>query len=250
MDTTSRDLDWRLGLEILSLDFTRSVYGDLGVGVACQETLRGMARDALLGLLESGTRGVRTLSAGEPESFFLVSAEPLLDIFRRAFGEGPSGRIKYWVEHVLCQENHNPWVLYERLFAGWASTLRRTGRDKLRLGNSAAAVQTKFLALGSSDAPERLLKERRGFLSEWDFKLFSKMGLLEIPEGSDFFPYVDAILLAISMKKFQDFWRWLVPFLGPAGVASVAAAAERFATDRHVAFCAPGELPSLPRDPP
>jgi hypothetical protein len=235
-------------LELLSLDFIRPVYVDLGVGVEWQESLRGLARDALLGTLGSGPPRLQPLPHGESVSFFLATGQPFLDTFQRAFGPQPTERVRFWVEYVLCQEDCNPWVLYERLFARWQGTYRHTGVDEFGFQSEAPIVLSKLREVDAPAASGRLAKQRNSALSEWDFKLFSKMGLLEIPEDSDFFPFVDAILLAISMRRFQHFWRWLASFAGSASVGSIAAAAERLATEKRMPPCDPSALPRHPSD--
>jgi hypothetical protein len=91
-----------------------------------------------------------------------------------------------------------------------------------------------------------LVETREKPLSDWDLPLFVEMGLLETPPGSEFFPYVDAILLGIAMAKFQRFWEWLLMAAKPSDLQAIAAAAEGFAASEKMAYSSPEALRSMP----
>ena len=161
---------------------------------------------------------------------------------------GPRGanQFDYWMRFIAYTEDDNPWTLYESLFAVWASRFRGAGDDEFRLCVDAAVVELRFRSTTDVNGAKTILdRQRQRFLSDWDFALYSERGLLQIPEGSDYFPFVDAVVLAIGMAKFQDFWNWLVSFAGPLDVLAIASAAKERSVKLNVPYCSPEDLPRL-----
>ncbi|HLH16942.1 MAG TPA: hypothetical protein VKX45_06960 [Bryobacteraceae bacterium] len=238
METEARD--WKSALEILSLDFARPVYRELGVGIQNEETIRGISRDALLGrysLPES------LEATPPPEVTTEEGVEPLLPAVARILGDKAARQLGYWVRYTACSESDNPWTEYERLFFAWAGTLRRLGRDDFRLTTDPAIVASQLHWMTNLESSKGILsRQRTKPLSDWDLPLFSRMGLFETPAGSDYFPYVDAIMLTIGLAQFQRFWLWLLPRLKPADLASIGLLAEQRAHSK-MRHTLPEELP-------
>jgi hypothetical protein len=238
-------LDWRTGLDVLSLDFARPVYHDLGLPIGCEETLKGLARDALTGRLgEETILSARPL--GDSADYHSIHAVPFLECTSRIFGPSGRRRVEYWVAYTVCTENHNPWVLYNDVLSTWAAIYRTTNRDEIGFSADPATVAREVKAASDLSVPEAILrKQRQTVLTDWDLSLFSKLGLLEIPEGSDFFPLVDAIELMIAMHRFQTFWPWLLSFIGREDLAAIGSFAKIRARKRDMPYVSPEALPIL-----
>ena len=251
MDKPTRAYHWRSRLEMLTLDFARPVYHELGIRVRCQEMLRGLARDTLEGRL-SGDEGVRRLLIGgqscQGSDFYTAEALPFLSVLERALGLEARRAVEHWVDYVACSENYNPWTLYEDVLTSWASNFRRTGKDELGFTDP-ATIEAQLRSFRDIRGSEEVLsKQRCRVLTEWDFPLFARHGLLEIQEGSDFFPFVDALALTILMNRFQDFWGWLLTFIDPVNLQAIAVLARQLADakrDSDVVYCDPSHLPYL-----
>ena len=201
---------WQSGLSLLSLDFLRPVYRDLGLEIVREETLRGMARDALLWRL-------RPPMPAQPQSreglavFFNSQVCTFLQMADTVLGDSAAAALSFWIDFVQYQENSNPWTQYFEAFLSWASDFRVRGVDSIGLSIDAGAVAEHLREYGSTEDARQILDARRASaLTEWDFPLFKDLGLLEIPEGSDFFPFIDPAVLTIGMARFQRFWEWLI----------------------------------------
>lgn len=234
---------WRAGLRILSLDFTRAVYHHLGVGVECHETVRGIARDALTGRLAvSANYGAGELNSG----FYSQQVIPFLGAVDRALGRSARDNVQYWAQYVACAEPSNPWTLYEGLFSTWASVLRRTGKDEIGFGTDPLMLANKFRAATDlSDIKEVLGLERKKPITEWDAICFERLEVYDHPQG-DYFPYVAEIDLAVAMKRFHDFWRWLVAAIGPSDLRAIESAVRRSTSQEDDSLCPPDRLPFPP----
>ncbi len=201
MDSWADGYQWRRGLEIVSLDFVRPVYGELGIGIRFQETLRGLARDTLQGrYTESDLPLLPPPSSIETTDFYSTHVMPLLNTLERALGQRSRQQLEYWVHYIACSEGQNPWVLYDELMTSWSSAFRRTAKDGIGFSADPAVIAERMRLSRDLAGPRELLfRQRQKFLTDWDFPLFSELGLLEIPKDSEFFPFTDAILLAIGM---------------------------------------------------
>lgn len=233
---------WRSALEILSVDLVRPLYPELGIRIAGEEELREAVRDALCGgpWVHTPSEGRFTLVP----NFDLTSAVALKQRLDGNIGAGTATELDYWVRYVACTDDANPWALYEDLFEVWASSFRRSGHDRLGLSADAAAIEARYRLASDLERQTAVLGEQRVQpLSDWDAAVLVTHGLLEIPEGSDFFPLVDAVLLTIGMARFQDFWRWLVSLIGPADLGSIQAAVRKRAESKGVPYCPAAALP-------
>jgi hypothetical protein len=202
-------LNWYEALELLSLDFTAPIYPELGVGITCAETLRGVIRDTLLGRL-NGSEAKCVGSPAELALFYSSHVQALLTVLERALGPSSRARLEYWTSYVACSEDHNPWCPYEEMFQAWASEMRRTGNDSITFSLSPALILLKFDQITNIDETRKILaNQRHRFLTDWDLPLFRDRGLLDLPVDSEFFPFVDQAVLAIAMNRFQTFWSWL-----------------------------------------
>ena len=227
------------GLEIVSLDFVRPVFQRLGLRVQREETLRGVARDVLAG---------RYPEAPAPEfSIDQAQLAPFVSMLETMVGPKDAHSFEFWVRYVVDQETCNPWTLYENLFEVWASTFRTLGRDGIGLSADIKIIEAKFTSITNArDETIALERQRRMILSNWDIALCSEYGLREIPDSSDYFPFVDAVILTIAMAKFQEFWRWLVPFCGTDGMLAIGSAAKIWSEKQSVQYCPTEELPKMP----
>jgi len=236
-------LAWRRGLQLLSLDFVRPVYEELGVGVACHETLRGLARDLLAGRCTT-KRHPEPQSVEGLEAFCASEIPVFLQMLEGALGSSDQKKVVHWVRYVACTEDHNPWVPYQEFLLSWASAFRNKGKDEIGFSVDASTITLRLGLIGDLKRVEEVLCRRgRSFLTEWDFPLFKDLGLLEIPAGSHFFPFVDAILLAIDMRRFQVFWLWFISFVGQHDLQSVDAVLRKRSNDAGIPHCPPWELP-------
>ena len=239
-------IDWIRGIEILSLDFARPVYGQLGVRIEYEETLRGLARDALVGRFSGQKVAFCLDSWKDPATTYAVWIVPFLAAVERSLGSNDRGRIIYWIKYVACNDERNPWMLYEQLLSSWASVFRRTGVDRFGLAAGAAAMAAEFQIAHNIDEPKDLLaKQKARFLTDWDLPRFTRLGLLEIPAGSEFFPFVDALILIIRMNRFQCFWRRLPSYVGSDDLERIGFAALQLAGENGIAYCTPEELTAL-----
>ena len=244
MDNWSEGYRWQVGLETLSLDFIRPVYGELGVEIRCEETLRGLVRDTLKGrLLVDHPRLLKSPTSDDVSDFYTTQVPALLHVLETAFGQDSRLRLEHWIQYIAYSENDNPWTLYEDLLTSWASNFRKTGEDEIGLSDPARIAAELRSARDLDAVTELLSRQSKKFLTDWDFPLFSDFGLLEIPEGSDYFPFVDGIVLAIGMRKFQDFWKWLVSFISAEELQAIAEAAKKRALNKDFAYCEPAKLP-------
>jgi hypothetical protein len=245
METWLEGYEWVSGLKMLSLDFIHPVYGELGVGIRWEETLRGLARDTLRGRhLEGRPLLLKSGQSDDLSEFYSIQVVALLDLLERALGRKSRLKLEHWVQYIACTENHNPWTVYEDLLTSWASIFRKTRKDEIGFSIDPALIAAELRLARDLDGPRELLsQQRKKFLTAWDFALFSELGLLDIPEGSEFFPFVDGILLAIGMAKFQDFWKWLVSFISSDDLEAVAVAVRKRAQDRDITYCDPARLP-------
>jgi hypothetical protein len=234
--------DWVLGLEKLSLDFTRRVYSDLGVGVSLEESLRGMIRDTLLGRLALEPFAIRG-----PEGYltaYVVHIEPFLSLLERALGPRDRRRLEHWIKFIACTDQHNPWMIYKDALSVWASTLARDGTDQIGLSVHSVDIAKRFEQVWNIDQAEGALTRARHLpLSEWDLEIFKKRGLLEIPPDSEFFPFIDDLTLAIGMKRFQEFWMWLLSFLNDSEFRRANVFIRNYAETRKRPSCPPEQLP-------
>jgi hypothetical protein len=235
---------WIQGLELLSLDFSRAVYSYLGVGVNAEETLRGLARDTLAGRYSGMIEPFQLDHWTDPNMVFSVWVVPFLSVARRAFGDTELERVKYWIKYIACTEEGNPWVLFEDFFSSWASTFRRSGTDPIGLSSDASAIRLRLEQFCDVDrARSLLLKQDKQSLSDWDYPRFVRLGLLEIPEDSDYVPFVHPLMLAIQMNQFQHFWRWLSSFVNDRDSEMIASAVMKFAERTEMPYVAPHDLP-------
>lgn len=226
--------DWIYGLELLSLDFIDPVYEQLGIGVRFRNTLKGMARDTLAKRHTEEPAPCEILSPRDYLIFHSAQVMPFLEMVERTLERGDTQRLHHWVRYIACTDDHNPWMLYEDVLSSWAAILRKTGKDSIGFEADSHLIAARLRAVTDcSEASEALARQRGSFLTAWDFPFFAERGLLEIPENSDFFPFVDGIELAIRMKNFQDFWQWLLLFAGPTDLRSVGRFASQCAHERH-----------------
>ncbi len=234
--------NWLSGMELLSLDFLRPVYDDLGTGIGREETLRGLARDALLWHLNPGFHREPQSTEGMA-AFFRYQVGALVQIAESALGEGAGQALAHWIQFVQCQESTNPWTKYQDLFLSWASKLRTTGVDAIGFSLGAAEVAERLReSVNAGRVRETLERRRSAFLTEWDFRLFKERGLLEIRDGSPFFPFVDAAILTVEMHRFQTFWMWLVSTATSQDLKAIDVFV-RAREETDVAHVAPWELP-------
>ena len=225
---------WQTGLEIISLDFVRPVYVRLGVDVLREEVLRGIARDFLAGRYSDDSSSVDDTS----------ELMRFIDRLTKMLGERDAGRFEFWIRYIVCTENTNPWTLYLDLFDVWASNFRKSGADGIGLSRDAASVEAALHSATDVSEAKAILERQRGIgLSEWDIIRCSRRGLLDIPKGADFFPFVDTILMATALAGFQRFWGWFISFVGPSDVQAVADFARRRSVDLSLRYCSPEELP-------
>jgi hypothetical protein len=232
---------WHSALTVLSLDFAAPVYAELGVGVNREETLRGLARDALLGRLSYGSR------VDAPPAPPDLETPHFLDGVRASLGPRAEERVDHWIRFTACTERRlNPWVLYSGLLSGWANVFRRTGSDEIGFAVDPAEVEKTYSRLCSVEDIERILTvERHKAPTEWDASRFAEFD--EVSAGSDFFPYVAEIELAARMSRFQGFWRWLLSYVTPADLQAIGSLAAKRARRGPFVYRSPDDLP-LPRD--
>lgn len=236
---------WLFATELLSLDFVRPVYGDLGLGVRFEESLRGILRDAFLGIYEPSSAPV---AAGSPDCVIAAhhkNVVPALAKFGSVFGREQLERIHYWV-HYVHGRDENPWEPYEDYLSNWGRVVRREGRDTIGLSADSNMIARDLKAATSAADIESLLRARRSaVLSDWDRPLFEKRGLLDIPAGSDYFPFVDEICLSVRMHRFQNYFCHLVPVLAPGDCDAIENAVLSASAAGRV-FARISELPRAP----
>jgi hypothetical protein len=237
--------DWRRGLEAISLDLTRVVYHRLGVNLRLEETFRGLARDAIAGNYSEGTLVANEVSAAHSNLvFFENQVTPMLEILHRSLGADATANVKYWIRYVFCTQDDNPWRIYEDAVSSWASHLRKTGKDQFGLRADANAIELHLRALVRNDNSECLLvAQAKQPPSPWDHPLFDERGLKEIPIGSEFFPFVDDLLVAIRMNTFQQFWAWLRTQIAVEDLRAISRFVEQKARDLRIDFIEPELLP-------
>jgi hypothetical protein len=242
--STSDAVDWQTGLYVLSLDFIDPVYDELGVQIRQRETLKGLARDALTGLFTGYLANANASAKGE--DFYSAHVLPFLESSGRVFGLPGRQCVEYWVAYIVCSEGENPWVLYEDLMSSWAANYRKTGHDEIGFSTDVITIAGEVLLAGDLSVAEATLQQqRRRILTYWDLSIFTRLGLLEIPEGSDFFPLVDGILLMIAMHRFHIFWSWLLSFIGEGDLDAIGRYAKNKFEERKIPYVAPGDLPVL-----
>ena len=157
----------------------------------------------------------------------LLKGDAFVEVLVAAFGPSGFERLEYWVKYIACVEDHNPWIFYGDLFGSWASSMRMKGQDQI--GFSIDPIRILKALTDSSDISdvETLLSSYKNrVLPDWDLILFSRRGLLEIPAGSDFFPFVDGILLSVRLVRLQKFWRRLLSTLAEVDMKSITTYAE------------------------
>ncbi len=234
-------------LELLSLDFTRCVFGELGVGVSWEESLRGLARDALLGRLGTVGRAFDIESGNQPYETYLAWIAPFLSVLERAMGLDSRRNLEYWVKHVMCASERSPWHIYEEMFTSWAAHFRKTAKDSIGLEADPQVIVLeldRLLDIASVD--DRLKKQAASFLSDWDIVRFRRLGVLEIPEGSDFFPFSDDLSLSVERHRFQVFWRWLTEHVSKTDIEAIGRAALGQKSPPQAPRVSPAELPLPP----
>jgi len=232
------------GIELLSLDFARPVYKELGVDVVCEETLRGVARDALLGRLAQQRQPFQLDVWGDPESTHSVWVAPFTSLIERALGLEDRARVEYWVKYMVCTEERNPWVGYGDLLGSWASAVRTNRGDRFGLSADVHAIAQRLKRmLNVSEIEEALNRQAGHRLTEWDLPRFERLGLSEIPEGSGFFPFVDQILLIIRNHRVQQFWQWLASEATPQDINAIGAAALARSLENGSRYTPPADLP-------
>jgi hypothetical protein len=243
MLTGSVAWDWINGLRLLSLDFGRPVYRHLGVDVECEETLRGLTRDTLLGRHSPQGEAFTVGAFDDPESTYSFWIAPYLSALDRALGPNDRRRVEHWVKYVACTEQHNPWVLYEDLLSSWASNFRKTGVDRIGFLTNAGTIARELASANELSREKAVLSEQRVRpLTDWDTRFFNEQDLREIPEGSNFFPFVDPLILAIWMSRFQRFWLWMLAFIEPSDLERIGVAALARSSNAGSYYCAPNEL--------
>jgi hypothetical protein len=235
--------DWQTGLEILSLDFIEPVYYDLGVQIRDRLTLKRLSRDALTGVL---TGHPHNSPFPEGEDFYSAHLVPFLEWTGGALGRSGRKRLEFWVAYTVSTGIHNPWTFYEGIISTWAAIYRKTNRDEIGFATDPERIAGEVKVAGDLSAAEAVLqKQRRSALTDWDLSVFTKLGLLDVPKGSDFFPLVDAIELTITMHRFHTFWSWLLSFIGPKDLDAIASYAKDKAAQNKVHYVPPGDLPVL-----
>jgi hypothetical protein len=239
-------IDWINGIELLSLDFTRPVFSDLGVGVGVElgETIRSLARDTLIGKYSGQKEPFELGSWSDPEVTWTVWIAPFISAVERAIGSTERRKIEHWIRYTVCtEEDRNPWIVYDNVLSKWASIVRRTDVDPIGFSADAATIAREMKLICDVTEPTNLLaKQAARALTDWDLPRFARLGLFEIPHGSDFFPFVDAIILTIRMSRFQRFWLWLLSYLSPSDLELIASAASSLAKEEGVPYRHPGQL--------
>ena len=242
----AESLSWRSVQRILSLDLSRAIYQELGTGIRCEETLRGLARDALTGRLGAEFL-TRDLARDAGPDFYWEQAVPFQEGIERALGRSARASLEHWARYVASTEANNPWTNYEDLFLSWASTFRRTGKDEIGFAIDASLVASELRSRTDlSDVEEILNRERRKPITDWDAACFERLEVYGHPGETDYLPYLAEIKLAIAMKRFQDFWRWLLSAIGPLDLQAIASAAQKRLASHEGAFSAPDQLPFPP----
>jgi hypothetical protein len=237
--------DWMRSIELLSLDYVRPVYGSLGVRIELEETLRGLARDTLLGRLAGEPAPFQLDSWSDPADTYRVWITPLLSAIERGLGRQPLLRLEHWVKYIVNAEEDNPWVVYEEFLRHWASEAQAEKSDRLGLSGQHALEIEHELRLASEVDRERTLLRKQSSkpLSDWDFQHFVQMGLLEIPPDSDYWPLEGLTVMIIRRFRFQNFWRWLSVLLSPGEMDRLGAGVLEFATERNLCYSPPSKLP-------
>jgi hypothetical protein len=215
--------NWLKGLQLLSLDFLRPVYSSLGTGILREETLRGLARDALLWRLDSGCHP-EPQSAPGMAAFYRYQVGALLQIAEPALGESAERALTHWIQFVQCQEDSNPWVRYQDAMLSWASHFRKTGIDSIGFSQDAAEIEKRLRQNVKAEEVRKILEQQSTrFLAEWDFPLFKDQGLLDVRDNSPFFPFVDSAVLVVEMHRFQLFWIGLIASVNNGEVRAIDA---------------------------
>lgn len=176
----------------------RTVYDTLGINVEDEESLRLLAHNTL-----SPPHGATAVRGGRTR---VLDITGFLESVEQRLGTRSRRQVEYWALNIACTENHNPWTLYQHLFLNWASQFRRTGKDAIGLSVDAALIERRLQEMTAVTEQEGALQQQRHrTLSEWDFRLFSEHGLLELPFGSDYFPFIDALLLLLTRMASRTF---------------------------------------------
>lgn len=236
---------WFIGAELLSLDFVRPVYGYLGVRVDFEESLRGIVRDALLGRYDERSAPLRARSPEETVIGYEKNILPALGGLAAAFGEDQLARLRYWVLYIR-ETDDNPWSAYEGFLSRWASKVRRGEGDAVGFLRDATTIARELKAATAIEDVTGLLGSlRKEPLSVWDRPLFESRGLLDIPAGSDYFPFVDEICLCVRMNRFQEFFKHFAPSLSKGERDSLESVASRTAANERQVFTKINDLPGM-----
>lgn len=222
---------WQSALELLSLDFVRSVFEELGVDIRFEETLRGLVRDGLLGRFDQQTI---PLVAQSPAQVILAHEQnlvPALDALGASLGKIQQIKLRHWVLYVH-DSDHNPWVPYHETLSTWAQRIRRKQKDTIGLCGDVQKIALELReATNSKDIEDRLRMARSRQLSAWDQRLFAQRGLLELPPDSDYFPFVDEIELTVRMKRFQHYFGQMASGLSSHDRKAIEAAVRSVANE-------------------
>ena len=196
--------DWFTSLELVSLDFVRPVFGELGLKLDSPsgDVIRATARESLREMARTDKHDV--------ELFYAQGVPRFLTTVARELGTDCRDRIVDWVRHTACTEECNPWIQCEAHIMTWASMFRRAGIDEVGFEQPTSILLRLEFERDLTAVARQLEDQRQKPLSDWDLPLFIRRGLLEIPKESDYYPWVDGILLVIEMARFQRFWSWLV----------------------------------------
>lgn len=195
--------DWYAGIELLSLDYVRDVFTELGLELRSQGEVivREAARNALIGATHTGS--------DEVLSFYLTQVPQYRSAIQSKLGVVSLDRVDQWIKYTLCTETHNPWMQIEDIFTSWASAFRKTAQDAIELSDPYCVLRELTATLNLDVFAQRLALQRSRPLSDWDQPLFVQRGLLELPKDSDYYPWEDTVLLVIGMARFHKFWKWL-----------------------------------------
>jgi hypothetical protein len=241
------DIQARLFLracELLSLDFVRPVFGDLGVGIRMEESLRGLIRDVLLGRFDSSL-AVGPYNHGSVEVDAGKVASTGFDVVASTLGSVVRDHFEYWFLYIYRTDG-NPWEIYESFFSAWASRARQGAFDAIALIPDGVAVAQAFKeATTTADIRELVHRTRGEPLSSWDRRLFERRGLFSIPSNSDYFPFGDEISLCVRMTRFQQFFRRLISALQERDYKAIETAVAARLTDDPGSFVMISSLPKL-----
>lgn len=205
----SNSLRWIFAAQLLSLDFSRWFYPELGVGILFQESLRGMMRDALASTCGRDAITFRPDSSGRVIAYE-ASILPALGRFTLAFGNQDRKRLDFWVNYVFGDDD-NPWEPYEDHLLRWARHAAEQPVQPIATGFDTVGIAARLRAsISISDIAEVEMRARHEPRSTWDKIWFDRAGESEIPTGSEYLPFLDKALLCIRMHRFQ---RYVVDFM-------------------------------------